>query len=62
MTIRIRRCIIAENNSDMDEIHARLEEYCRTVPGLTVVRNDVYARFSHEAYNKGPRSRKLRGC
>ena len=46
-------CIIAENNSDMDEIHARLEDYCKTVPGLTVVRNDVYARFSHEAYNKG---------
>ena len=46
-------CIIAANNGDMDAIHARLEEYCRTVPGLTVVRNDVYARFSHEAYNKG---------
>ena len=46
-------CIIAESNSDMDEIHARLEDYCRTVPGLTVVRNDVYARFSHETYNKG---------
>ena len=46
-------CIIAENNSDMDAIHARLEEYCGTVPGLTVVRNDVYARFSHEDYNKG---------
>jgi len=46
-------CIIAESNQDMDAIHARLDEYCRTAPGLTVVRNDVYARFSHQAYNKG---------
>src|SRR6266511_3358517 len=29
------------------------QEYCARVPGLTVVRNDVYARFSHEAYSKG---------
>lgn len=46
-------CVIAANNGDMDQIHARLEEYCQTVPYLTVVRNDVYARFSHVAYNKG---------
>lgn len=46
-------CIIADNNGDMDEIHARLDEYARTVSDLTVVRNDVYARFSHVAYNKG---------
>jgi hydroxymethylpyrimidine pyrophosphatase-like HAD family hydrolase len=46
-------CVIAANNGDMDVIHRRLDEYCRTVPGLTVVRNDVYARFSHAAYNKG---------
>ena len=46
-------CLIAGNNGDADVIHAYLEDYCRTVPNLTVVRNDVYARFSHQAYNKG---------
>jgi HAD superfamily hydrolase (TIGR01484 family) len=46
-------CLIARNNGDADRIHAFLDEYCREVPGLTVVRNDVYARFSHTAYNKG---------
>jgi len=46
-------CLIAENNADADAIHAYLEEYCATIPGLAVVRNDVYARFSHANYNKG---------
>lgn len=46
-------CVIAANNGDMDEIHARLEAYCEKHPELTVVRNDVYARFSHLAFNKG---------
>jgi hydroxymethylpyrimidine pyrophosphatase-like HAD family hydrolase len=46
-------CVIAANNGDMDEIHARMDEYCQSVTHLTVVRNDVYARFSHAAYNKG---------
>jgi HAD superfamily hydrolase (TIGR01484 family) len=46
-------CLVAGNHGDMDEIHAYLNEYCRGVPHLTVVRNDVYARFSHAAYNKG---------
>jgi hydroxymethylpyrimidine pyrophosphatase-like HAD family hydrolase len=46
-------CLIAGNNGDADEIHSRLNDYCRGVPGLTVVRNDVYARFSHVAYDKG---------
>lgn len=46
-------CLIASNNGDMDLIHAHLNDYCKTVPHLVVVRNDVYARFSHEAYNKG---------
>ena len=46
-------CIIAHNNSDMDQIHAFLEAYCRTIPNLAIVRNDVYARFSHAGYNKG---------
>ena len=46
-------CLIAGNNGDADIIHDYLDEYCKTVPHLTVVRNDVYARFSHVAYNKG---------
>jgi HAD superfamily hydrolase (TIGR01484 family) len=46
-------CLIAGNNGDADVIHEYLTEYCRGVPGLTLVRNDVYARFCHEAFNKG---------
>jgi HAD superfamily hydrolase (TIGR01484 family) len=46
-------CLIADNNGDADAIHDYLNEYCRTVPNLTVVRNDVYARFSHAGYSKG---------
>ncbi|HWV99247.1 MAG TPA: HAD hydrolase family protein [Candidatus Acidoferrum sp.] len=46
-------CLIARSNGEMDSIHQHLEEYCRTVPRLSVVRNDVYARFCHDAYNKG---------
>lgn len=46
-------CLIAGNNGDADVIHRFLEEYSRGIPNLTVVRNDVYARFSHVAYNKG---------
>ena len=46
-------CLIAGNNGDADVIHRFLDDYTRTVPSLVVVRNDVYARFSHVAYNKG---------
>lgn len=46
-------CLIARNNEEADAIHAYLEEYCGEMPQLTVVRNDVYARFSHVGYNKG---------
>jgi hypothetical protein len=46
-------CLIADTLQDMDDIQSFLEDYCRTVPELTVVRNDVYARFSHAGYNKG---------
>src|SRR5438093_6310762 len=46
-------CLIAGNNGDADVIHDFLSEYSRGIPHLTVVRNDVYARFSHAAYNKG---------
>lgn len=46
-------CLIAGNNTDADDIEAHLIDYCESVPNLTVVRNDVYARFSHTAYSKG---------
>jgi HAD superfamily hydrolase (TIGR01484 family) len=46
-------CLIAGNNPEADAILAYVEEYCRTVPNLTVVRNDVYARLSHSDFNKG---------
>jgi hydroxymethylpyrimidine pyrophosphatase-like HAD family hydrolase len=46
-------CLIAHRPVDADRICEHLEQYCLEVPGLTVVRNDVYARFSHEGYSKG---------
>jgi len=46
-------CLIADSNEDADAIQVFLEAYCREVQGLTLVRNDVYARFSHAGYNKG---------
>jgi HAD superfamily hydrolase (TIGR01484 family) len=46
-------CLIAERNEDADVIHAYLADYCSGVPHLTLVRNDVCSRFSHEAFNKG---------
>ena len=46
-------CIIAESNAEMDAIQAMMEAYCVEVAGLTVVRNDVYSRFSHVDFNKG---------
>ncbi|MCC7376702.1 MAG: HAD-IIB family hydrolase [Verrucomicrobiales bacterium] len=46
-------CVIGETLAEANAIHAELEEYARTVPRLTVVRNDVYIRFAHAGYNKG---------
>lgn len=46
-------CLIASNNADADAILDYLQAYCQTVPHLTIVRNDVYARFSHQAFSKG---------
>jgi len=46
-------CLIADNWSDAQVIHKYLMDYCRSVPGLDLVRNDVYARFHHERFNKG---------
>jgi HAD superfamily hydrolase (TIGR01484 family) len=46
-------CLIAGNKADAETINAYLTDYCQGIPNLTVVRNDVYTRFSHAAYNKG---------
>ena len=52
-------CLIAEREADAQIIHEYLDEYCKTVPGLTVVRNDIYARFSHAGYSKGTALREV---
>lgn len=46
-------CLIARSNPDMDAIEGFLRDYCRTVPDLEIMRNDVYSRFCHRAYSKG---------
>jgi len=46
-------CLIAGNNGDADAIQAHVEEFCRTIPKLAFVRNDVYARLCHADFNKG---------
>jgi HAD superfamily hydrolase (TIGR01484 family) len=46
-------CLVAESPRDAEAIHEYLEVYCQRVDNLTVMRNDIYARFSHVAYNKG---------
>jgi hydroxymethylpyrimidine pyrophosphatase-like HAD family hydrolase len=46
-------CLIAGTNDEADVIHEFLKEYALSIGNLTVVRNDIYARFSHSSYNKG---------
>jgi hydroxymethylpyrimidine pyrophosphatase-like HAD family hydrolase len=46
-------CLVAETNEEADGICAGLREYCESIPHLSLVRNDVYARLSHDSYNKG---------
>ncbi len=46
-------CLLARQTSDAEAIHKYLDDYCRTVPDLHVVRNDVYARLAHSGYDKG---------
>lgn len=52
-------CLIARSAADAAAVHEYLDGYCRHIPGLVVVRNDVYARFSHAAYNKGTALREI---
>jgi len=46
-------CLIAERSQDADVIHEYLIRYCRQVPDLNVMSNDIYSRFCHAAYHKG---------
>lgn len=46
-------CVIAQSNAEMDAIQSFLNSYCKKVPGLAVMRNDVYARFNHAEFSKG---------
>ena len=46
-------CMIAESPTDTDRIMEFMARYCRKVPELSLVRNDVYVRFSHIGFNKG---------
>jgi hydroxymethylpyrimidine pyrophosphatase-like HAD family hydrolase len=46
-------CLIARSNADADAIQEFLHDYCRAIPNLNFVRNDVYARFSHAHFTKG---------
>jgi len=46
-------CLVARSNKDADVILNHVSNLFRHEPALTIVRNDIYARFSHVAYNKG---------
>jgi HAD superfamily hydrolase (TIGR01484 family) len=46
-------CLTAMNNGDAEAIHQYMDDYCREVPNLKVMRNNVYARFCHSDYDKG---------
>ncbi len=46
-------CLIAGSVEDADRIHEFLETFASQIPCLSVVRNDIYMRFSHTSYNKG---------
>ncbi|MCC6233637.1 MAG: HAD family phosphatase [Verrucomicrobiales bacterium] len=46
-------CVIAENLVAADRVYAELVAFAAGVPHLTVVRNDVYIRLSHDGYDKG---------
>ena len=46
-------CLIARSNADADRIVEFVQQFTRDLPGLVLVRNDVYMRFSCDGYNKG---------
>ncbi len=46
-------CLIASDNEECDAIQTQTEEFLADWEDLAFVRNDIYARLSHTAYNKG---------
>jgi HAD superfamily hydrolase (TIGR01484 family) len=46
-------CLVAQNAHEADLIHESMDRFCERFPELMVVRNDIYARFSHRDYHKG---------
>jgi len=46
-------CAIARSNAQMDAIEKELLAFAGARSEVTVVRNDVYVRFSHTGYSKG---------
>lgn len=46
-------CAIARSNAQMDGIETELKQFAADRSEVTVVRNDVYVRFSHSGYSKG---------
>jgi HAD superfamily hydrolase (TIGR01484 family) len=46
-------CLVAGHHGNTEAIHEALGEFCRSVPDLGFVCNDVYARLCHAAYSKG---------
>lgn len=46
-------CLIAAKYDEALVIYEYLRDYCRHVPHLSLVANDVYARLSHDEFNKG---------
>jgi hydroxymethylpyrimidine pyrophosphatase-like HAD family hydrolase len=46
-------CLVAASNADADAIMEYLDTICGEIPGLMVMRNDIYARFNHADFHKG---------
>jgi hydroxymethylpyrimidine pyrophosphatase-like HAD family hydrolase len=46
-------CVIATHAAEADAIEKQARQLCKVIPDLDYVRNDVYARFCHAAFNKG---------
>ena len=46
-------CLIARDNDQCDAIQTQTEKFLADWDDLDFVRNDIYARLSHTAYNKG---------
>jgi HAD superfamily hydrolase (TIGR01484 family) len=52
-------CIIASHLEEAEHVHSRVEEICREIPELCVMRNSIYFRFAHVGYSKGTALREV---